>query len=68
MQNQNTCKAWAEVFEIFSKYEVDASVAVGHDIIYAGPEPEDVSDDDMKRLEELGWFIDAEFGCLARFV
>lgn len=46
-----------EAFTIFAKYEGDEQylAAAEHDEIWAGPSPEDVSDEDKKRLEELGW-------------
>lgn len=37
-----------------------------HDIIW-GPEA-DPSDEDKKRLDELGWHFDSESDCWARFV
>jgi hypothetical protein len=54
-----TNKEWMESFAIFDKYCEDPAEEGIHyttgDDIYAGPDPEKVSDSDMKRLEELGW-------------
>jgi hypothetical protein len=41
---------------ILEKY--DNAISPGHDIIYAGPaDPSEVSAEDAKELESLGWFI-----------
>lgn len=54
--NNNTFKALAEAFTIFAKYEEgEYKTKADHDTIYSGPEPEKVSEEDKKRLEELGW-------------
>jgi hypothetical protein len=51
-------KEYSEAFEIFAKYgEGRFNTYAEHDIIYAGPDPAIVSDEDKKRLSELGWFI-----------
>ena len=55
-------KSWAEAFTIFAKYDDKpyGEVAAEHDEIYAGPDPQDVSDEDLARLEVLGWHADEE--------
>lgn len=46
----------------------DDPCVVGHDIIYAGGvEASKMSDEDAKRIDELGWHWDDEFDCWARF-
>jgi len=54
-------KTWAglaESFTIFAKYgEGKWKTLAEHDIIYAGPNPEEVSKEDIKRLEQLGWDV-----------
>lgn len=66
---QHTPAAWIEAFTIFGKYTpTHLSISVTHDQMYAGPPVQDVSEDDCKRLEELGWFVDEGFECFSRFV
>lgn len=64
-----TYTAWAEAFTIFAKYEPDVfgQVSASHDIIYAGPKPYDISAEDKKRLEELGWHEDYTHECFYHF-
>ena len=50
---------FAEAFSIFAKYgDKDYHTYAEHDIIYAGPDPKEVSGEDQIRLKELGWSID----------
>lgn len=60
-------EGWAEVFMIFSKYLANAQVVCEHDQIWAGPEADQVSAEDRKRLEALGWDPSNEGG-FTRFV
>jgi hypothetical protein len=57
-------KSWAdyaEAFTIFAKYgDGEWATNPGHDEIWSGPNPEIVSDEDKKRLEELGWMVEDE--------
>jgi len=64
----------AEGLQILSKY-CDADdcghIAAEHDILYAGPDDFDpgvMSEEDRARMKELGWHMDDEFDCWARFV
>ena len=60
-----------EALTIMAKYDDDSHpVAAEHDVIYAGVGINlgDVSQEDLKRLEELGWTHDKEFDCLSKFV
>ncbi len=41
---------------IFERYEHYPRMTARHDEIYAGPDPESVSDEDRATLESLGWF------------
>lgn len=51
-----TWKDYAEAFTIFAKYgEGNYQTRAEHDEIWSGPDPEDVSPEDIARLEELGW-------------
>lgn len=61
---------YAEAFTIMAKYATNdyASVAVEHDIIYAGHDVESVTREDLERLEELGWTIDDDLECFYHFV
>lgn len=59
---------YIEAFQIFEKYDHYKSVAAGHDAIYAGPDPEEVSNQDMNELIELGWLPDNEDGCFYIFI
>ena len=47
-----------KALEIFSKYEHDHTFAADHDEIYAGPSPDDVSEEDKIALDKLCWFPD----------
>lgn len=50
-------KEWIEALQIFDKYEPNSSYVMqpDHDIIYTGCNPDLVSDEDKKRLKELGF-------------
>lgn len=57
-----------EGLQIFLKSGGEASnICAEHDIIYASSDA-DLSKEDEKALEELGWFVDKESGSWARFV
>ena len=53
-------KTVVEGLQILLKYFPDGDIAAEHDVIYAGGDNDDVSisDEDMKRLEELRWHYD----------
>ncbi len=54
--------------QILSKYP-GGQISAEHDVIYAGPgDPKEVSPEDAKALEDLGWHIDTEVDVWARFV
>ena len=62
---KNTFEAWAEVFTIFAKYQKGkpANVTVEYDTIWSGPDNDiEVTDDDKKRLKELGWDYESDMG------
>lgn len=66
---QRSYAAWAEAFAIFHQYpEEYAHVSAEHDVIYAGPNPEIVSEEHKLRLSDLHWQADTELGCFYRFV
>jgi len=63
-----TLAAWAEAFTIMAKYTEELwNVQEDHEIIYAGPNPEVVSDEDKARLDELDWMICEEHECFSKF-
>jgi hypothetical protein len=43
------------------------SVAAEHDVLYSGPNPDDVSEADKAELEELGWHVDEALECFYHF-
>lgn len=51
---------WITGFTIFQRYQPDAKFAVSaeHDIVYAGPTPATVSNEDKAALERCGWYPD----------
>lgn len=53
-----------EALEIFSKYyQGNYPTHCEHDVLMiAGVDPDDVSEEDTKRLDELGFFISDEYG------
>ena len=59
-----------EGLQILAKYFPDGDIAAEHDVIYAGGDNSDVeiSEEDLARLDELGWFIDSEVDSWAKFV
>lgn len=46
-----------EAFQIFDKYPNDGELSAEHDELFAGPGLK-VSEEDEKRLNELGWDYD----------
>jgi len=67
--NESNWSRWAKAFTIFAKYagKEYAHTAAEHDEVYAGPEPEKVSEEDKKLLNELGWTECSEFNCFHKF-
>lgn len=58
----------AEAFTILAKYNDESYVTdAEHDILYAQVDADKVTDEDMKKLDELGWHVDSEYGCMAMF-
>ncbi len=55
-----------KAFTIFAKYNAEDNVSAGHDEIWAGPDPEVVSAEDLAILESLGWYPHDE--CFRKFV
>ncbi len=56
-------------FDIFLKYG-EWNISAEHDIIYAYPVLDEVkvSEEDVKALEELGWWWDDDSDCWAKWV
>lgn len=59
---------YIEAFKIFDKYDHFKNIHVEHDTMFAGPDPEKVSDEDLGKLIEIGWMPDSENGCFYVFV
>ncbi|MFA5132550.1 MAG: hypothetical protein WC444_04510 [Candidatus Paceibacterota bacterium] len=58
-----------EALNIFKKYAINEHgeeksyvTSAEHDVIYVNVDPENVRDEDKKRLEELGWNPDEGVG------
>jgi len=47
--------------------ELEHSVAAEHDVIYAGPNPDVFSEEQLKHLEDIGWRVEEEFDCFQFF-
>lgn len=59
--NHSNVKGLAEALTILAKYEPDSSYCFEHDQMWACRDTlEGMSDEDKKRLGELGWFHDEE--------
>jgi len=58
-----------EGLEIIAKYEPDADFAAEHDQIFVGEEDaaENMDKKDKEKMDELGWFIEKEYGCWSHF-
>lgn len=57
-----------EGLNLFFKYEGDGPVSAEHDKFCAGfTRPEDMSVEDAKKLDELGWFWEEDVQSWARF-
>ena len=67
---RTTWQAWIEAFTIFAKYEAMTldTIVAEHDVIYAGPAPAKVSDEDKERLIVCGWKIDEHINRFYRYV
>ncbi len=63
-----TMQTIADGLSILLKYDPAGSCGAEHDILYAGPDIKaQVSEEDAKKLESLGWHWSTEFECWARF-
>lgn len=59
---------WAEAFTIFAKYDdKQYGVSAEHDEVYAGPSPSSVSEDDIEKLDSLGWTASEDYDCFHKF-
>ena len=68
-EERYTWEAWIEVFQIFQRYgALVMDISAEHDVIYAGPDPAKVSEEDKDRLDTLGWNSSEEYACFYRFV
>lgn len=64
----NEYEKFIAAFKIFAKYPHTGGISAEHDIVYAGPSPEDVSQEDIDALDELGWHIDEWASGFSKFV
>lgn len=55
-------KALIEILQICEKYGADY-VSAEHDIIYLGPDPFVMSDEDIENMENLGCHRQEEYEC-----
>lgn len=54
--------------DIMQKHGLEVEVDAQHDVLYAGPGIDgELTDEDKKKLEELGWHWDEEFDCWSIF-
>lgn len=57
-----------ESLQIFRKYANSGDdyfpMSPMHDQLYAGPDPIVVSEEDKKRLSEIGWFVESDSFCI----
>jgi hypothetical protein len=61
----------AEAFSIFAKYGLKSrhqSINLQGNMLLAGPNPKEVSEEDRARLTELGWEPLERFGCFFVFI
>lgn len=59
--NISGCEMLSQVFQIFGKYtDTGFPTHCEHDIMYVNVNPENVSESDIKILEELGFIPDRE--------
>ena len=59
-----------EGLNILAKYSDSGDFAAEHDQIWAGPDDAsemEISEEDLKTLDDLGWFIDDEFDSWSHF-
>jgi hypothetical protein len=59
-----------EGLNILSKYFESGDFNAEHDQIWAGgdyADDADMAEEDIKKLKDLGWFIDEEFNCWSHF-
>ena len=57
----NSLQKVLQGLQIFAKYG-GGDIASGHDMIYAGPPAGvEMSEEDTKALQELGWFFENEW-------
>lgn len=64
----NRTDALIKGLQILNKYP-GCYTAAEHDIIYSGPiDHKDVSDEDAKELDDLGWFVDNQSNVWGIFI
>ena len=62
----NTYEKMEAAFRIFSRYNHHEDIRAEHDVMYGGPNPADVTEQDMRTLEELGWLPSANLECFEK--
>ena len=55
--------------KILSGYDGEDSqgVSAEHDVIYSGPGTDQLRSEDVKTLEDLGWYYDVSLECWAHY-
>lgn len=56
-----------EAFQIFNRYPDSQDISAQHDIIYAGPDSQNMLPADVARLIELGWHVDNMYDSFAYY-
>lgn len=65
MDRDHSYDGWSKAFAIFAKYHdgKHGHVSAEHDEVFAGPNPDVVSDADKAELERYGWSVDEDVEC-----
>lgn len=64
-----TRKEIIEGLQILEKHDPDTyGVCAEHDIVYGGHGELPLTDEERKRMDDLGWFIDSDSGSWACYV
>lgn len=64
----NVYERMIRALQIFDGYEHDRGFTAEHDEVWAGPDPDSVSAEDLAELEALGWSADRNHDCFHKFV
>ena len=70
-ERDDSYTGWAAAFLIFARYERgygDSGVGMDAHAVYAGPNPDRVSEEDKDELARYGWFASDKFTCFFRML